>query len=264
MDDDEIEVIQSIHCLPGECEVNLTSSSKEIRIRLQSSSGLSPAPLLSLTATFTITIDYPVNPPEIFLSSDDLSREDLSQIRRLVELESQCHLGCPMLFPLIARIQKFLDSQTLVHNKPKNTHVTALSTGMNRGDNHLCLLHLDHMRAKSKYIKTIEKWTRDLNLNGRLLFFKRLILIIIEGDHSSIKEYITRQRSVNVDVDSHGHSCKERMLSVLCEKEVQEKRFLKFQVQECSDIKELHEIFNQCALTEMFESNISPFRGKYF
>lgn len=43
------------------------------------------------------------------------------------------------------------------------------------------------MRAKSKYIKTIEKWTRDLNLNGRLLFFKRLILIIIEGDHSSIK-----------------------------------------------------------------------------
>ena len=34
------------------------------------------------------------------------------------------------------------------------------------------------------------------------------------------QEFIIRQKTVNIDVDSHGRSCKERMLSVLWEEEL--------------------------------------------
>ena len=33
----------------------------------------------------------------------------------------------------------------------------------------------------------------------------------------NFKEYVSRQRTVSVDVDSRGRSCKERMMSVLAE-----------------------------------------------
>ena len=41
--------------------------------------------------------------------------------------------------------------------------------------------------------------------------FNKFLLFI------SCKDYIQRQRTVNVDVDSKGRSCKERMLRVLTE-----------------------------------------------
>ena len=30
-------------------------------------------------------------------------------------------------------------------------------------------------------------------------------------------QYVVRQKTENVDVDSHGRSCKEKMMKVLCE-----------------------------------------------
>lgn len=50
----------------------------------------------------------------------------------------------------------------------------------------VALLHLDHMRAKNKYIKTIEKFTSDLELTGRL-FMGRVILILLQGARENIK-----------------------------------------------------------------------------
>jgi hypothetical protein len=38
------------------------------------------------------------------------------------------------------------------------------------------------------------------------------------------QEYIVRQRSVNIDVDSHGRSCKERMMSILGEEKATGKK----------------------------------------
>ena len=49
------------------------------------------------------------------------------------------------------------------------------------------VLQLDHMRSKNKYIKTIEKWTGELRLTGRLIFMGKLILILIQGQLADIK-----------------------------------------------------------------------------
>jgi len=51
----------------------------------------------------------------------------------------------------------------------------------------LTLVHLDHMRAKTKYVKTVEKWASDLKLTGRLMFLGKIILILLQGDRSNIK-----------------------------------------------------------------------------
>ncbi|ESP05544.1 hypothetical protein LOTGIDRAFT_99835, partial [Lottia gigantea] len=51
----------------------------------------------------------------------------------------------------------------------------------------VAVLHLDHMRAKTQYVKLIKKWTNELSLNGRLIFYNRLILIVLIGDSEDIK-----------------------------------------------------------------------------
>lgn len=50
----------------------------------------------------------------------------------------------------------------------------------------VALLHLDHMRAKTKYVKIIEKFTSQLGLTGRL-FLGKVILILLQGPRENIK-----------------------------------------------------------------------------
>lgn len=43
------------------------------------------------------------------------------------------------------------------------------------------LLHLDHMRNRASYVKTLVGWTKELNLVGRLVFYERLIVVLLQG-----------------------------------------------------------------------------------
>ncbi|KYO19572.1 RWD domain-containing protein 3 [Alligator mississippiensis] len=121
------------------------------------------------------------------------------------------------------------------------------------------LLHLDHMRAKAKYVKTVEKWTSDLRLTGRLMFMGRVILILLQGDRNSIKEYLILQKTSKVDVDSSGKKCKEKMISVLCETKVQtqHKRYQAFEVKEYSTLDELQKEFEAAGLKELFSEFVT-------
>jgi len=85
---------------------------------------------------------------------------------------------------------------------------------------HTCLLHLDHMRSRGPYIKLIRRWVHDLDLTGALMFGSKFILILLQGQASAVKEYIVRNRSTKVDVDSRGRPCKERLLTVLVDTEL--------------------------------------------
>lgn len=83
------------------------------------------------------------------------------------------------------------------------------------------LLKLDHMRNKQKYTKLITGWMNELNMCGRVMFYKKLIWIIICGKADDAKEYMKRHKTRNVDVDSNGRPCKERMMNVILEKDVE-------------------------------------------
>ena len=49
------------------------------------------------------------------------------------------------------------------------------------------ILMLDHMRSKTRYTQTIQKWAGSLSLNGSLLFVGKLIFIVLQGHSSNIK-----------------------------------------------------------------------------
>lgn len=79
----------------------------------------------------------------------------------------------------------------------------------------ILLLKLDHMRNKSRYIRTIARWVDELKLSGRIFFAGYLIFLLLTGAAESVKEYLRRHKTCNVDVDSSGKPCKEKMMNIL-------------------------------------------------
>ncbi|CAC5407591.1 RWD domain-containing protein 3 [Mytilus coruscus] len=228
--DEEIQSLKSFYCQPGEFEVQEFGNSKQILVHLKHNQP-SQEPIL-INVDLRVPESYPERIPDIIINSSQLTHEVLTIIHKDATGCADQNLGQAMIFVILCNIQDNLDK--LVDEE----YSLKVPEEDETGDVWNCLLLLDHMRAKSKYIKTIHKWTQELDLKGRLLFCGKLILILLQGQHVNIKEYLIRHRSVNVDVDSHGRSCKERMMSVICEeKATGSKRFLDFTVMEY-DLKE--------------------------
>ncbi|CAN0029835.1 unnamed protein product, partial [Heterosigma akashiwo] len=83
------------------------------------------------------------------------------------------------------------------------------------------VLYLDHMRDEKLYTRKLSGWAQDLGLTGAVVFkagSKRNVHIFIEGSDGGLKAFMKRLRTENVDVDSKGRSCRERMMSVVAEK----------------------------------------------
>lgn len=86
------------------------------------------------------------------------------------------------------------------------------------------LLLLDHMHDRAGYSRTIKSWCKELGISGALIFqgggpggCSPLILVLLRGSPADVDEYLRRQRTETVDVDSRGRKCKERMMRVLVE-----------------------------------------------
>nr|XP_022316650.1 RWD domain-containing protein 3-like [Crassostrea virginica] len=128
------------------------------------------------------------------------------------------------------------------------------------------------MRSKARYTQTIQKWAGSLSLKGSLLFVGKLIFIVLQGHSSNIKEYIKLQRSSNVDVDSRGKKCKERMMSILhqgshkergeirviLDSRFEEEGFTDFSVIECSSQPQVEDIFQRAELLPLYQEHILP------
>ena len=71
------------------------------------------------------------------------------------------------------------------------------------------------MRNKSRYTRTIARWVDELKLSGRIFFAGYLIFLLLTGTAESVKEYLRRHKTCNVDVDSSGKPCKEKMMNIL-------------------------------------------------
>ena len=86
--------------------------------------------------------------------------------------------------------------------------VSSNSERQQQQQHEVMLLRLHHMHDRSGYSKTIRRWALALGLTGRLLFCgtssSPLILILLEGPAEGLRQYLVRQRTQNVDVDSKG------------------------------------------------------------
>ncbi|XP_031431130.1 RWD domain-containing protein 3 isoform X3 [Clupea harengus] len=200
---DEMSVLSAIYCGKDEFELLEESADKGFVFRVKLLVEGIP-----LNIIFHLSPEYPRCLPVISVSSEDLSRHQCqsikeSLIKKAVELQPD-----PMVHELLSWFKE--------NSSGFMTVATIAPTQKDEQGTWVALLHLDHMRAKTKYVKLIEKFTSELDLTGRL-FLGRIILILLQGARENIKEYLHLQKTAKVDVDSSGKRCKEKMMRVLCE-----------------------------------------------
>ncbi|XP_061486529.1 RWD domain-containing protein 3 [Rhineura floridana] len=252
---EELSAISAIYCGKDECEVLEVSETEGISFRIQTTvKGPSGADIL-LKLLFHLPISYPSSLPNISVNSEQLTRTQCMAVKgRLLE-EAKRHFSQPMVHELILWIQQNLKHVVEQTETSVCRRESTLSIDAAEDDGiWIVLLHLDHMRAKGKYVKTVEKWCTDLKLTGRLMFMGKMILILLQGDRKSIKDYLVLQKTSKVDVDSSGKKCKEKMISVLSETKAQaaHRRFQAFEVKEYSTLDELQNEFEAAGLAELF------------
>ncbi|KAM3841469.1 RWD domain-containing protein 3 isoform 3-T3 [Vipera latastei] len=233
---------------------------KGISFRIQTSvKGPSDTDIL-LKLLFHLPLSYPSSLPNISLHSEQLTRTQCLAVRARLLEEAASHLSQPMVHELILWIKQNFQSAVEEAEIPDCSGQSTLSV-KTAEDNDVwtALLHLDHMRAKGKYIKMVEKWCRDLDLAGRLMFMGKTILILLQGDKRDIKEYLMLQKTSKVDVDSSGKKCKEKMMRVLFETKIQaeHRRFQAFEVKEYSTLDELQQEFEAAGLAKLFSEFVS-------
>ncbi|CAB1317657.1 unnamed protein product, partial [Coregonus sp. 'balchen'] len=201
-----------------------------------------------LSLLFQLPTEYPHCVPEICVSSEQLSRKQCQHIKQSLLEKASALEPEPMVHELLLWLQQNFTELT----SNEQSQVKEVQEG-GEEETWIALFLIDHMRSKTKYIKTIEKWSSELGLTGRL-FLGKLILVLLQGARRSIKEYIHLQRTVKVDVDSSGKRCKEKMMRVLCETQVSDpKRISSFEVKEFLSLEELKREFEQVGLLELYQ-----------
>ncbi|KAJ7332483.1 hypothetical protein JRQ81_014663 [Phrynocephalus forsythii] len=239
---EELSAIAAIYCGPDECEVLEVSETEGISFKIQTCAKGPLGQDVSLKLLFHLPISYPSSSPNISVNSEQLTRTQCMAVRERLLEEAKKHFSQPMVHELILWARQNLRDVVEQAGTSVCSGKSTRSASADEDDGvWTVLLHLDHMRARRKYVKAVEKWCTDLTLTGRLMFMGRVILILLQGDRRSIKEYLHLQKTSKVDVDSSGKKCKEKMISVLFEAKVQpeHKRFRAFEVTEYSSLDEL-------------------------
>ncbi|ERE88620.1 RWD domain-containing protein 3 [Cricetulus griseus] len=250
----ELSALAAIFCGPHEWEMLSCSETDGAVFRIHTTAEGLVGEDVPLELVFHLPAGYPLCPPSISVSSTHLTRAQCVTVKEKLLEEARKLLSEPMIHELVLWIQQNLRH---VLSQPEAASSSEKGTWPESATDDglwLTLLHLDHMRARTKYVKTVEKWASELRLTGRLMFMGKTILILLQGDRSNIKEYLVLQKTSKVDVDSSGKKCKEKMISVLSETKVptEHKRFLAFEVKEYSTLEELQKEFETAGLQGLF------------
>ncbi|XP_068677416.1 RWD domain-containing protein 3-like [Montipora foliosa] len=276
---EEISALRSIFCNPGEFDL-LTPSSLEtleqyhgdisFKLVVQCSANEDSKPSLkssesaegsfnqfNVEMSVTLPPSYPRLVPEISLSCTELTKKNVSLLRdRLVAYATKFCTSTsePIIMDLTLWIQ---ENAGLYWEKPALTRPRNAITAYKK----IILLKLDHMRNKTRYVKFISSWAKELELHGRIFFLGHFIFILMTGESENVKEYLHRHKTCNVDVDSSGRPCKERMMNVLFQQEAlsnKSQRIGDFQEVECKSLLDFKEKFTEINLAYLFEEHIEP------
>merc|ERR1711963_261824 len=162
---------------------------------------------------------YPGEYPLISASSRESILDPLQMLHFESCLQEYCKklpLGEPMLMDLcneaILRVNEFV---TPIDRKDSN--LSAKIDEDETEETFICIIQLEHMRDKRNYIKTIKTWSNELGIHGAIIFYGKLkVLIILLGTEVSIKSFNHNLKTQNVDIDSRGRQCKEKLSKMLC------------------------------------------------
>ena len=233
---EEIEVLQSIFCRSGEftlhsdikgikldsvCSITYSIAIEVDEEHLSSreqpseySENVNALPKNVIVATVTVNENYPSKLEGVSLKSNGLFKRNIRELKDALDKHVRESLLNEDEEPFALRIVEWIkDNSKTSYFQCKNI----AHFGEKKEDAMLkCVVFtLDHMRSKQKYTKLITGWMEELNLVGRVIFFKKAIWVLIHGRNYIIKEYMKRHKTCNVDVDSNGRPCKERMMNII-------------------------------------------------
>ncbi|XP_044056110.1 RWD domain-containing protein 3 isoform X2 [Siniperca chuatsi] len=240
---EEVSVLSSIYC--GEGEFQLIQQSAQDGLVVQINSTVGGERGLDISLLFHLHPRYPSCPPGISVSSTALSRTQCHNIRQKLLDQAAALPPEPIVHQLVEWLQiaeDYRGGEEEVKEREKEEEWTAV-------------LLLDHIRAQNRYIGLLERWTQQLQLTGRLLL-GRSILVILQGARPNIKEFCCLLKTVKVDVDSSGKKCKERMMKVLIETLLSSScghGLQGFVVKNYQSLPELTAAFQEINMTELYQ-----------
>ncbi|XP_056284499.1 RWD domain-containing protein 3 [Pseudoliparis swirei] len=208
---EEVSVLSSIYCGGGEFQLVQQSAQGGLMVQINSTVGGERGPDVRLL--FHLHPRYPSCPPAISVSSTGLSRSQCLNIRQKLLDQAAALPPEPMVHQLVEWLQQCVEvTENCRVNKDEAEEVRERE----KEEEWTAVLSLDHIRSQNRYTSLLQRWTQQLQLAGRLLL-GRSILVILQGARPNIKEFCRLLRTVKVDVDSSGKKCKERMMKVLTE-----------------------------------------------
>jgi len=254
---DEAESLEAIFSEEGEFEWISKTQIPIFRLNLKATD--------IKTSDFSLTIElgetYPDENPSISLTSKDLDRKASKKFMSDVYTFSRNLAGSPMIFEIITwtreNLANYLNSQRTIIKDCLSDE---------KADYYFVSLYtLDHIRDRKKYTKALKQITKSTSTSGLLLILtssastKAKIVLLVEGTEENLKEYEKQHRTKNVDVDSHGRPCKERLLKKLCSgsSPQKERRFTsEFEVVEMSNVTRMKENFDKYNLLEIYKNYV--------
>ena len=88
----------------------------------------------------------------------------------------------------------------------------------------ILIVKIDHMRKSGSYIRTLESWSTQLGLVTLVITSRdQGIVLLSHGDKCQMTKFLLNWKSTNIDVDSKGKPCKERMIQILHREKVDDK-----------------------------------------
>ncbi|KAI9565794.1 hypothetical protein GHT06_009589 [Daphnia sinensis] len=201
---DEVQALSAILCADQEFQVQSINEKEVVLV-------IHPHQIKN-NLTLTVVLDiksYPASSPQLSVQSHRLSRAELHILDTLIKEEAYKLRGQVTVLSLVewlVRYCKLYEEKTI----PAAESLT--------GDaeyEYTVIAHLHHIRSRTIYVKTLSQWFRELNLHGVLIYYRRWIFLMVSGNKNNLQLYLKRHRTQNVDIDSVGRPCRERLLTVL-------------------------------------------------
>lgn len=140
-----------------------------------------------LELVFHLPAAYPACPPGVSVGSERLTRAQCAAVRDKLLEQAQGFLPEPMVHQLVLWAQQNLRHLLAPPGPGDGPGPCAAASAAEAEGPWMTLLHLDHMRVKTRYVRTVRQWASALGLAGRLLFMGKVILLLLQGHRDRIK-----------------------------------------------------------------------------
>lgn len=193
--EEEIIVLESLFCIGGEFN---RLSNNIIRIRFHDNCFI----------TFELEEDYPSSKPYLSVSLELLTRSQNEMFKNKTNEFTEDLVGVEQ--QMLAIIDFAKDLYDNFKNEDRKEAV------VQDVEEELLIVKIDHMRSSGPYIRTLEAWSSQLGLVTILITSgDQGIVLLSQGDKCQITKLLLNWKTTNIDVDSRGKPCKERMIQIL-------------------------------------------------